>query len=574
MSKVKFIQIGSDSLVYAEYKVKLDAALASYPGAIIFGTYYDATKKKTCQEIWANGKQYSVGAGSDARFYEGTQTPEAYFAEHTEFTPLHGDYYIKKSDLNGNASDNIEERTAYVYDAVNTVWVALSGNYDALNVYFPNGIDRTEMWGIAGVETDIQEEECKNMNLKDLFEHYLVKEKFPSTSETTANTSIPDWSISSNTKPSLSVLVSEGGAAATSGQTVEVGTEFFAATRTYDTTVTAKEGASTSVSNGTEKTYSLGPSTISGMKYGFWSKADHDANHLDASHLVKVQSVTFNGTAVSDSDSHTYTPNDTRQTASGTYAYVSSGTSEMKYAVSVFGEPYGSADSATDSGDSTLTLTGRKLTVGLGSNSIKLQVKNANYWTRTVEDNTIPATNVLYVATNKRGSRDYSGSEKSVKVNAVTVPAGEATKKVDNAGFSDKGTFTATGVYPVYSNGTNNAAKMGNISVVNHTTISTHPSTNPTDKTADAKLFEKSTPASTAYYFMVPASLGKPKVQVWPLSGVWSTWTPDGVNSKIERGISVDVNSNATGVEYTKVTVDKSNGLGVLYRIIGYDAWS
>ena len=554
MAKVKFVQIGSDELLYSEYTVKLQEARNAYPGAIIFGTYYDPVKKKIGQEIWANNKQYKVGeGGSDARFYEGNVSPEEYFTEHTEYTPLHGDYYIKKTDLNGDPTDNIEERTAYVYDSVNTVWVALSGNYDAYNVYFPQGIERTELWGSAKEESEVQTE-CEHMNLKDLMEYYLVKEKFPSTDSSTVNTTIPSWSITPNQKPTLHVSVSEGGAAATTGQSVEVGAELFVETTTYNTSVTATEGTSTAISNGDNREYSLGPSTISGMKYGFWSKEDHDNNEMDASHLVKVQTVTFDGQTVTDASSHSYTTNDTQQTANGAYSYVSSGTSEMKYEKSNFIEAEGTADTVSNTGNATLTLTGRKITVGVGTNTIELQTKNANYWTRTVTGNIIPATNTLYVATNKDGHTDHDNQEKAVNVPSVPVDAGVATKKVDNAGFTSGGTFTAKGVYPIYDMDT----KM-DVTKINHTHV-TISDNSKSSHAADIRIFEKPNAAGNAYYFKVPALLGTPVVEVYA-GGVW------GPNSTYTTSTeTVAINANVS-LSYTVIHVASNDGANTPYRI-------
>ena len=154
MAKVTFVQIGNDAMSHSDYQSKLSTALTQYPGAIIFGTYFDSTKQKTCQEIWANGKQYSVGAGSDARFYDSSLTPEAYFTEHSEIKPLHGDYYIQTTSLDASTAYGqdidsvtglpVQRKTAYIYDStvlnnnneVTGGWVVLDGNVSADNVYF------------------------------------------------------------------------------------------------------------------------------------------------------------------------------------------------------------------------------------------------------------------------------------------------------------------------------------------------------------------------------------------------------------------------------------------------------
>lgn len=550
MAKVTFVQIGNSSMPKQTYTDKLNLALNQYPGAIIFGTYYDNDKKKECQEIWANGKQYSVGAGSDAKFYDSSLTPEAYFVAHPDDTPLHGDYYIKTSDLNGNTSDNIEERTAYVYDSVNKVWVALSGNYDANNVYFPQGIDRTEAWGVAGATTDVSSEECKNKNLKELLEHYLVKEQFPTTNGTTSSKTIPEWSISSNTKPTLSVLQKENGNTATSGQIVEVGTTFYVDTVEYNTTVTAYQGT-TQVYDGSTKSYSLGPSTINGMKYGFWSKADHDGNKMDAEHLVKLESVTFNGTTVTDASSHSYTPNDTRVTATGTYKYNKSEESEMSYSIIGFTQGSGNSNSSTDTGDSSLKLTGRTITVTEGSNSIQLLTKNANYWTRSVDDNNvIPATNKLYLATNKDGHVDFSGHEKDVSVGSVTVDKGTASRKVENSNATSGGEFTATGVYPIYHQSSKYPlTKVHSGDIVYTGTV--------TSAASERHILTKETGVNVAWCFKYPSKLGTAKIQVVS-TGEWKD-----INMSVVTITSETIN----GLAYTVVNVNPTDAQGTAYRI-------
>lgn len=581
MAKVTFVQIGNDSMLHSDYKSKLSTALTQYPGAIIFGTYYDDVKKKVCQEIWANGKQYSVGAGSDARFYDSSLTPEAYFTEHPEETPLHGDYYIKTTDLNGVPSDNIEERTAYVYDSVNNKWVALSGNYDANNVYFPQGIDRTEAWGVATKSTTINKEECKNKNLKELLENYLVKEQFPKSNvndyKSTGNRTLPTWSVAGKTIPTITVKKSDKTTNFTSGSTVEVGTVLYIPQKTYDPTVDAKEtwnNVDTAVQDGSITTKDLGPSKLSNMTYGFWPDGvdKTEANRIDLS------TITFNGQNLTVDTSHGYVPMDTRTTANMTYTYVP-GATKIEYVSSGFDASSGNWDKDDEgTGNTSLSLDSEYLIVRPENNSIKLGVKNNNYWKREVSSNTIPDSSYVYVASNKYHATftDTEGTTQTQKIRVDgSVVGADSSKKLDS--YYNKVTYgtevTAEGVYPVYSNGTTDDAKMGDISTVNHKTISTHPSSDPTSTAKDPQIFSKSTGNNVPYYFMVPSFLGRPKVQIWALSGTWGDWTPDGVNRKISRGHYIDVNDKCKKIEYTKIEVSPDNAPGVLYRITEFPDW-
>ena len=244
MSKVKFIQIGSDSLQYDDittgsgnkiegYKSKLDKALKDYPGAIIFGTYTKGGEKK--QEIWANGTSYSVGGGGGGgTVYVGTIMPDA---TGTINTPSEGtayqfykDYW-KKTDSDDNAPNdsiptNFKEGDIYIYNPngdseplkstgfahTNKRWEALAGSVNAENVWFPNGQKHTEPWGTADrmpVPTDICGKTDTTIgsgySLKDMLDYVLIQETFIQSTSSTDNNTAPVFTGELVTAPSLTI---------------------------------------------------------------------------------------------------------------------------------------------------------------------------------------------------------------------------------------------------------------------------------------------------------------------------------------------------------------------------------
>lgn len=213
MSKVKFIQLGEKEKLVKNgteennYENAINGALNDYPGAIIFATYYEsATSTEKQQEIYANGVKYSVGGGGGGTVYVGTIMPGANGVINTpkEGTAyqFYKDYW-KKTDSGDNATNDtipykFKEGDVYIYNPngdreplkstgfahTNKRWEALAGSVDAENVWFNNGVERTEKWGSATSENATPTVECKGLNLKALLENYLVKSKFtPSTAD-------------------------------------------------------------------------------------------------------------------------------------------------------------------------------------------------------------------------------------------------------------------------------------------------------------------------------------------------------------------------------------------------------
>lgn len=218
MGQVKFIQLGTnvepkkDYEVSSvnEYRTELASAIANYPGAVIFTTFKKSENGKPKNEIYANGQLYSAGGGSGAVYY-GTVAVgadgqiEDFSLNHEGAEPEKGNVYIYDPEDNSSKTlgGNIADCTAYYYNGEE--WVAFTGNVNAENVWFPNGVDRTEVWGAATTANATPKSECIGSNLKELLENYLVKESFAQSTISRANTSIAGLTGQLVTQPSISV---------------------------------------------------------------------------------------------------------------------------------------------------------------------------------------------------------------------------------------------------------------------------------------------------------------------------------------------------------------------------------
>ena len=143
---------------------------------------------------------------------------------------ISGDIIIIK-DLIANGK---YEHTAYVYD--NDTWQAMSGNYNAENVYFDEDLVTTAAVGNITLTNGQATIAAAGKNLKQVFETIFVTEKNPT-----------------NTKPSVTLTFSNGKA-------VEVGTK-----------VTPSYTASLSAGS-----YTYGPAT--GISATSWTVTDSDGN--------------------------------------------------------------------------------------------------------------------------------------------------------------------------------------------------------------------------------------------------------------------------------------------------------
>lgn len=280
MSKVKFIQLSAENK--SKYDEKLTEAKSSYPGAIIFVTYTDDTdNNKQKQEIWANGTKYEVGGGGGNVVY-GTDMIDA--DGRTYIWEVDAKTGEPKKDKDGNKIPVYthitgSEGSIYVYTGENTqtayYWLSVNNiekwepfNVDAENVWFPKGVQRTEIWGSATEKHDNPTAECEGFNLKQLLENYLVKEAWVTPSLANGNTSTPDWGVGKN-RVTLTVTNSNGQAFSTGSALLYGGK--LTVSGSYDPLLTITQSANfTSLDDGTKsREFTLGPSQIKNLRDGY-----------------------------------------------------------------------------------------------------------------------------------------------------------------------------------------------------------------------------------------------------------------------------------------------------------------
>ena len=332
MSQVKFIQLGTVSEPKKNYEINgsneystlLSQVIQNRPGAIIFTTFIKSAASKPENEIYVNGQLYSVsggGSGSGAVYY-GTDKVDAdgqiinFSSNHEGAVPEKGNVYIydPADDTGKTNGGNIADCTAYYYDG--TKWVAFTGNVNAENVWFPDGVQRTAGWGTKLATTNnTVTTECKNKNLKQLLEYYLVTTLWPS-NVTTSQTAAPIFTATDGTI------------------TCDDDTEYLLVPNTdTNPTVTFTYTALDSKSMSKTSPYSV-YSTISGMTYGY--KESESGNRIantsvnstpksitytisSASGSIQVGKLGKNGAIDSNYSGTTVTVSDTQDKATWTY---------------------------------------------------------------------------------------------------------------------------------------------------------------------------------------------------------------------------------------------------------------
>jgi hypothetical protein len=471
MANVKFVQIGDEHISKESYIVKRDAALQSYPGAIIFGTYADPMKSDGfSQEIWANGRMYSVGGGNDAHFYDSSLSPELYFSQHPEIKPIHGDYYIKtisqdvSTDIYGEV--NINEKTAYVYDSHIQVggqmvggWVALDGNVTADNVYFPNGIRHNQLWGAEPAITTSRVD-CKGYNLTQVMKHFLlVSGDVPTPSTDDHKGSDPAVTVSSSDAVSFKLYKdASGNTQYTSGDWVEVGTKLYIPKDSsvkfsgYKLTLTSED---TSVKEGGAEIYN--------MSNGYWTSLA-DASSGDPSKLAKDGSIVL--TSKTGNSVYASVIHDASQDGSCSFAL---STNKITYTT-----PSGVNDSVSTNKPSTYTelyldtSVQRVFTVtDVNDATVKMTGKNFGTWSATRSSYTIPAVGPVWISNNeydKFSSYTYTPTQVSSK----TLTGKAATGS--NASKDTSVVITVKGYYPIYSNKNATTYVDGSVLLINNTT--------------------------------------------------------------------------------------------------------
>lgn len=394
MSKVKFIQIGSETLQYNDitpevgdkiegYKSKLDRTLNDYPGAIIFGTYTEGGEKK--QEIWANGTSYSVGGGGGGTVYVGTyqvtsegKLPETttgydaannlYFFKDEWSTTTdtsgktiidttkcvaigdkfkEGDIYVEKRNTEAKAL----ESSGYVYSKGR--WEALAGSVNAENVWFPDGVMRSETWGCKFADSKhTAQTECEGKNLKDLIEFYILQVQQASPEPRSGTITTPTLSVSDG---DCSVTVSSNDTEVTEvlfGSTLDISTS-------YDPSLTK--------SNKSPEACTVTAAYITGLGNGY-KQLDKNGNPTGS--LIKNLS---NGTLYGSSYKYraVYNSNQNDGNEQSTTLKVSGGGSTM----SQNGQIKSGTGATTEITDSYTLITSE-----LGDVSVSLTGSNNNSW--------------------------------------------------------------------------------------------------------------------------------------------------------------------------------------------------
>ena len=556
-NKVKFIQLGTDAdpvanKIYTDTTGTVERSLAytkaQYPGAIIFATFINEDDEPA-QEIWANGVKYSVGGGGGGTVYMGTCTIDS----NGEFTKddkgeytgsvfkgykssdntaldlssakfKDGDIYVLCKAL-GITWDSLTS-TGFVYQ--NKRWEALAGSVNAENVWFPNGINRTELWGVKTKTNDVQTE-CAGNNLKTLLEYYLVKPSFPTVTTSYANISAPTWSVSYASAPELKVYTTNSYTTqATNNATVEVGTQYYVPSLSCNFTISATQGAD-SLTTGAAKTFTIGPASLTGINYGFWSSdaIKNGTATKDTRILPSNNTLTFNGTTYT-TGSNSYASNNTSKTATAKYTYTENeGTITLKS--SGFG-----LSTQTSSNASTATIGAQTLTVQAGDNLLQVTCSNKNQWSVAYTDNTIPASDTVYIASNQ-----YETTVDGANESAQTATKMVGTNASKTATYSPGTMFKITGVYPVYVNDTKQA-----ITTVNSLTVKGH-------------VFTKPDNAGASYTIKTNI---KGTLQVYA-AGTWGNHTNCSTTSETKTFAG-------EAVTYYIYTPDASDGKGTQYKIV------
>lgn len=150
-----------------------------------------------------SGKSFEE-AGKPTVFM-GTTTIEAAVGE---ATPREGDFCIIKKTISGD----ITESTAYMYH--NSAWVALSGNYDASNVYFAKDLRATANIGVIKIDSSGSATiPAAGKNLVEVMSRIMEEEKNPTATQPSVTVSSPSaatYEVGTKITPSYSAVLNPG----------------------------------------------------------------------------------------------------------------------------------------------------------------------------------------------------------------------------------------------------------------------------------------------------------------------------------------------------------------------------
>lgn len=471
-------------------------------------TQHNTEEKHKKHELWANGKRYTLGGGlGELSLYTGTEDPWVYFStDHTgaEIDIDPGTYYIKTRELNttthhydpsptnpendddydrivsdftiseqelksrsqstgqnnnpiAEPNDVAKERTAYIYNpneaseqtkSTKASWYALSGNVDASNVYFPEGVQRTIKFGVlqdkSGDDIVI---DGVNKNLKDLLEGYLVKEVWPTVGKPTINkTPSTSYSVSHNAETPSSLTVTVNNETPSSdyilyGSTIN-------ASGSYDPTLKLNSDKPISV------TY--GPNKITGITWGYYKMA---GDNLDENYPDAIKPVNKEISGASVTGYFDYDDSETTQECTSKIKYKKNG--DQNYT-------NGTVQTTKTSETPTYTLSTLSPSLNnipsttLGSLKIGLENTNSSFWSRTAYtsksgsgDNItytaypsqIPATETICLNSNKGNPQLESGNPKKTVHSAESISSPAVSASLSD---SDKSATNFENTYNIY----------------------------------------------------------------------------------------------------------------------------
>lgn len=561
MSQVKFIQLGTitepkkNYVVDGnnEYTTDLQSAINSYPGAVIFTTFIKSATGKPKNEIYANGQLYSAGGSGSGAVYYGTVDVgadgqiENFSSTHEGAEPEVGNVYIydPTDDAEKTSGGNIADCTAYYYDS--SKWVAFTGNVNAENVWFPNGVDRTEAWGTKAKDSSGKiQNECVDMNLREVLDYYLVKEMDPELVSGYHNDTYPTWSISlANSFPTKLTLkrgTSSTGAEVTSGSLVKVGDKFYLSEQSFIPSLNCGEA-------GNNYTQTYGPAYISGLEYGYWNVESEvgDKTKLKKDALTDIGHV---GHIHGNSTTGTISYNLNQTNGNNTLTVTTTNFIDSN-----------STTSDTKTGSNELTVGERTLTAQKGVNKVKLELSVGNTWRRTAQSVTIPGINTVYACTNK-GNVSYTNATEKIKRTA-SVAAKSISDTADTKSISDKNTseFKVYAVYPIFTNGVekdNTAKDKGEFSSNPHNQINL----------STTYQINNSDGINTSTFYI---GFGQPDTKDWLvyIPSIYKLDTCQQYNP-LTQGFNAGV--TFTQVETSPITIEGYNNLYYTYKMHNPDA--
>lgn len=257
------------------------------------------------EEIGSNGAAVEVLTKTD-----GAQTDEDFIRESLDSKKLvEGLYVIVESETELGT-----QRTAYIYDSDSDSFIALSGNYNADNVFFSDDITLAgDYTAVGNIKLDDKKLQSKGKSVSELFDQIFTKELEPTIEPPVVNITLGttgSHEVGTVLNPTYKVTFNKGSyqygpedtgveltscSATFNGETLNTldGTfkEYIVQEGSIQATVTASYGdgvfAYTNLGN-TSKTTKItagscnnSSSNITGVRYSFWNKNSSDVNISD-----------------------------------------------------------------------------------------------------------------------------------------------------------------------------------------------------------------------------------------------------------------------------------------------------